>query len=413
MIELEQMKRLKSNTKKHICMVLAGIIIALSAYPSALAADTVKTGTNYPYVFVSGYCGWGQYDKMNETMQYWGMQSGNLLKYLDTQGFECYAASVDPVDSAWDRACELYAQMTGNVVDYGAVHSATYKHARFGTDYSKNPLFTGWGTADANGNLKKVNFIAHSFGGATVRLLSDLLVNGDKTEMAGTPAGEVSGLFTGGKTGWIHSITALAAPHNGTTLTLIAKPIYTVTSSLGIKALNVINSNNYGPLQYLINLSYVFSDGIGKDTGVYDLSVDGAAELNKRLSTFKDIYYFSVPADATASVLLSSKRAPSVKLCDALLWSNCYFMGSKSLVTAGGTVIDKSWFNNDGIVNTISCTAPKNEAQKTFNSSGISPGIWNIMPTFKGDHLAITGGLSRAVDVNSFYLIQMGLINSL
>ncbi len=43
-------------------------------------------------------------------MKYWGMQNGDLMKYLNSLGYDCYAASVAPTGSAWDRACELYAE---------------------------------------------------------------------------------------------------------------------------------------------------------------------------------------------------------------------------------------------------------------------------------------------------------------
>ncbi len=395
-----------SVLKKWLCVILVIVLTALPLSPAATAVDGTSAKTNYPYVFVSGYAGWGQYSQINETYQYWGMLNGNLLKYLNTQGFECYAASVDPVGSAWDRACELYAQMTGTVVDYGAVHAAQNKHNRFGTDYSSNPLITGWGTA------KKVNFVAHSFGGATVRLLAELMANGAPQEVSGTQ-GSVSGLFAGGKSGWIHSITALASPHNGTTMTNISKPIAFILPKDGEKIVGVNESSSIAIISYLKNLTKLFSNGVGIDTGVYDLSLDGAAKLNTKLSAKSNIYYFSVPTDCTSAVWLSKNRIANPLVTDAVLWPIAAYMGSASGVTAGGIVYDKSWYNNDGIVNTISCIAPKNEAQKTFNAGSITPGVWNVMSTFKGDHLSITGGLMHRVNVNAFYLAQLTLINSL
>ncbi|MEI6578285.1 MAG: hypothetical protein WCN92_02335 [Eubacteriales bacterium] len=218
--------------KNLLSLLLVLTLSFLIASPLASAKGMTLTGTNYPTVFVAGYAGWGQYDKINESFQYWGMQSGDLVKYLNTQGFESYAASIDPVGSAWDRACELYAQLTGTVVDYGQVHSAFYKHSRFGTDYSKCPLITGWGEKDANGSIKKVNFVGHSFGGATVRLLAQLLANGSFEELNGTRQSAVSSLFTGGKPDWIHSITTVASPHNGTTVVNIAIPLQSLFSSV-------------------------------------------------------------------------------------------------------------------------------------------------------------------------------------
>ena len=86
--------------------------------------------TNDPFVFVHGLSGWGSYDAQYKAMPYWGMLNGDLMAYLNSRGYACYAASVAPSGSAWDRACELYAQLTGTRVDYGAAHSAAMGHER-------------------------------------------------------------------------------------------------------------------------------------------------------------------------------------------------------------------------------------------------------------------------------------------
>ena len=84
------------------------------------------------YIFVHGLAGWGSYDEKYAKKPYWGMRNGDLIQYLRDQGFDCYAASVSPHGSAWDRACELYAQLYGTRVDYGKRHSEEYGHERFG-----------------------------------------------------------------------------------------------------------------------------------------------------------------------------------------------------------------------------------------------------------------------------------------
>jgi len=415
------MKLIISVFKKAACVFLTIFIFVFSVFPSASAS--FRSGTNYPYVFVAGYAGWGQYDQFNHTVQYWGMLQGDLIKYLNSKGIESYASSVDPVGSAWDRACELYAQMTGTAVDYGAVHSAVYKHARFGTDYSKKPLLEGWGSADKNGQKKKVNFICHSFGGATARLLTQLLANGDKDEAAGTPPGRISGLFTGGKGDWVHSITTLAAPHNGTTLTFIAGPVYkpisavkTFIADTGIKIPFPANStytDKFGIAAYIKNMSKLFADGIGKDTGIYDLSVDGAAALNKKITIRKDIYYFSIPTDATLPFLQTSARVPDIKYASPIFWPTMLYIGSKTGKTEQGIAIDKNWLKNDGIVNTVSSAAPKNEPQKSFDKKNVTSGTWNIMSTFRGDHGSVVGSAAHGTDIFAYYLAQAELINSL
>ena len=167
--------------------------------------------SNIQYVFVHGLSGWGSYDKANRRMPYWGMIGGDLLKYLGRQGFSCYAASVSPEGSAWDRACELYAQLTGTVVDYGKAHSERCSHARFGRDFSGMPLIPEWNSET------KIALLGHSFGGATVRLFSEILANGSLEERQATDDSDLSAFFRGGQADRLHAVVTLAAPTNGTT----------------------------------------------------------------------------------------------------------------------------------------------------------------------------------------------------
>lgn len=123
------------------------------------------------FVFVHGLSGWGSYDKVYRMMPYWGMRGGDLMAFLREKGFDCCAASVSPAGSAWDRACELYAQLAGTRTDYGKAHSAAYRHDRYGRDFSGCPLIPEW-----NGKNRLV-LLGHSFGGATVRMFSELLTH--------------------------------------------------------------------------------------------------------------------------------------------------------------------------------------------------------------------------------------------
>lgn len=119
------------------------------------------------YVFIHGTAGWGSYDKRYEKMPYWGMRGGDLITYLNEKGFDSYAASVSPFGSAWDRACELYAQLFGKKVDYGSCHSKAFGHERFGRDYTECPLIR-----DLADDTKLV-LIGHSFGGTTARMFAE------------------------------------------------------------------------------------------------------------------------------------------------------------------------------------------------------------------------------------------------
>ena len=128
------------------CFLSVAMLFGYSG--DCLKEDASQWNTNYKYVFVHGLSGWGSYDAVYKVMPYWGMFGGDLMKYLGDKGFDCYAASVAPTGSAWDRACELYAQLTGTVVDYGKAHSEKYNHERFGTDYTGKALIDSFSEKD-------------------------------------------------------------------------------------------------------------------------------------------------------------------------------------------------------------------------------------------------------------------------
>ena len=62
----------------------------------------------------------------------------------------------------------------GARVDYGKVHSQKNNHERYGRDFSSCPLVK---------ESKDLVLLGHSFGGATVRLFSELMANGDGDHM--------------------------------------------------------------------------------------------------------------------------------------------------------------------------------------------------------------------------------------
>jgi len=401
----------RGKMKKWICILIAAVLFAV---PAASLVSAEEGPERYPFIFVSGFAGWGQYEtQLNENLPYWGRLNGDLMAQLNAAGFESYAASVDPVASAWDRACELYAQLTGTVVDYGLVHSEKYAHERFGTDFSENPLLTGWD--DGSGEKSKIHLIGHSFGGATIRLFAQLMASGCEAEKEGTPEGELSGLFTGGKEDLIFSVTTLAAPHNGTTLSILNKPIKTLYSFSAVEyARKRLSGTQLGAtVDYIKGLSDIAALVRDPDTGVLDLNPDGAAELNKTITTLPGIYYFSVPTDATAKNTVFNSRVPDVRTADPGLWIPITFLGSTTGKTAGGIVYDESWLNNDGVVNTVSTVAPFGQPQQKYEEYNVSPGIWNIMTTFKGDHAAIIGGLTKKTDVTAYYITHLRMLDAL
>ncbi|KAG8969531.1 hypothetical protein FRC03_001970, partial [Tulasnella sp. 419] len=80
-------------------------------------------------------------------------------------------ASVGPVSSLHDRACELYYALKGGRVDYGEAHSSEAGHSRYGRLHEEG-LYPEW---SAN---NPIHFLGHSMGGPTILYLAWLIQQG-------------------------------------------------------------------------------------------------------------------------------------------------------------------------------------------------------------------------------------------
>ncbi|MBP3938970.1 MAG: hypothetical protein IK955_06140 [Clostridia bacterium] len=357
-----------------ISMFLSLLMGILSIFGVSLPnheVDSSDWNTNYKYVFVHGLMGWGEYDFYYPIMPYWGMFGGNLMNYLNNNGFDCYAASVSGTASAWDRACELYAQLTGTVTDYGKAHSEKCGHDRYGEDFTGRALIDEW---DAE---NKINLLGHSFGGATVRTFAHLMAKGSAEEIAVTSSDEISGLFTGGKADYIYSVTSLAAPHNGTT-------------AYGVET----------------------ADGAEIDTAAYDMHIDNALALNETLTISNSTYYFSIACSMTKADE-NGYHQPIKENMESLFTSSSAEIGKLTGTTPGGYVVGTEWLENDGLVNTFSALAPLSDPSTEYDSENVKKGIWNIMPVYYGDHMSLQGGMTVVNNVKPLYVEHLSMINSL
>lgn len=359
--------------------------------------DTSRFSTNYTNVMVHGFSGWGEYNLVNNVFPYWGVNNGDLTKYLNARGFDCHAATVSPSTSAWDRACELYAQLTGTKTDYGEAHSRRCNHERYGTDYSRKPLIKSWNDND------KINLFGHSFGGATVRMLAHLMENGDTIEKA-ISGPDTSPLFTGGKGSWIYSIVTLAAPHNGTSSYNIQKELQNdpnATAQEKIIADTIMSIGNI-----------TSGNRTEEDTAIYEMSIDNALVMNEEISTVEGIYYFSFACDGT-----ERDENGDCRPIDSVMRGMYSIAGSKICnytgVTEKGYVIDEKWQANDGLVNTYSALAPIGAPRMQFDKNNVSTGIWNIMPVQKGNHATLQGAMTDYFNCRTFYVDFLTFINSL
>ncbi len=408
------------KSKKFLCLLLALVMAGSLLLLPAAAADTQQSGAErYPTIYVHGLMGWGEHDQIYSAVPYWGL-TADLMPYMTGKGYESYAASVGPLSSAWDRACELYAQLTGTTVDYGAAHAAEYNHARYGVTYDK-PLFEGW-SAD-----KKINLVGHSFGGATIRLFLDILADGSAEEQAAAKAAgtEVSPFFQGGKADWVYSLTTLAAPHNGTTFLeccgdmtqFAAEASTTMAKLLGIsdfKGVYDFQLEQFGfyrkdgetVLEALDRVLH--SDFLSHNDNVFrDLTIDRALELNDDIEIQPNVYYFSYAGDKTRQSTLTGERTSAVDMTPLFVPFANQMCGYYDQTTAGGFRIDKSWAPNDGLVNTVSALYPTDSAgrcltqsgktgyvqQDGYSNVGYQPGVWNVMPVRHYDHGNFIAGM--------------------
>ncbi len=392
---------------------------------------SAHAANNYPIVLVHGFLGFGP-DQYAETgFKYWG-GFDDIVGHMRAGGkHPVWASSVGPVSSSWDRAAELFYQIKGGCVDYGAIHSARF--ARFGAvrqpegkcwaaDPADNPhnyplaLYPQW---DAQ---HPIHLLSHSQGGQTVRALIELLENG-------SPEGDEGGgaLYTGGKVGWVISATTLAAPHDGTSLrdavgdfapkiAELASGVAAMakasrpsapTYELGLEQFGIAPKPAEGALSFHERaLAAPFWNLENFDSAQYEMSPDGAQEFNAWVHTSPSVHYFSVANVATEAGAICcnntdrliapiQQHAYQYPRRDMAPLTKPYAgewivpslgrrgLGSYTQSAPGRVKVDSSWFPNDGVVNTVSMRSPRGQPVR---------GTWNFLGTYRTfDHFDLIG----------------------
>ncbi|RUS28341.1 hypothetical protein BC938DRAFT_481996 [Jimgerdemannia flammicorona] len=176
-----------------------------STVPTDYSSDRDDLEPPPPLVLVAGFlapswkANWGPLEELQELAIREEASKGRWLgrrKFLYVTPGMC--------SSVHDRACEIFAQLKGGIVDYGEVHSREVGHERYGRTYevSHHPgLYPQWSATHP------LHFLGHSLGGPTIYKLQEFLATGFFAP-AGHPDTSVD---------WIRSLTGLSAPFRGTT----------------------------------------------------------------------------------------------------------------------------------------------------------------------------------------------------
>ncbi len=343
-------------------------------------------GKRLLFVFVHGLSGWGSYDAQYAKMPYWGMRNKDLMLQLRSRGYEAYAASVAPHDSAYDRACELYAQLFGKITDYGLEHSTEYGHRRFGRSFENRPLIPELSDQD------RLVLIGHSFGGATIRVFADIYQNGRAEERK---EADHSPFFDGGKKN-LFALLTVAAPHNGTSAyDLYLDPSFDPNS---VKSSLLENITAF-VMDKMDTPSKPLPEG---DNAAYDMHIDNALKLNATLPLSRDMYYFSQPCEITQKDE-EDNQVPDPQKTEIMFLRSGRRIGAYSGYTQKGFLVDESWKANDGLVNTVSSAYPLSDEHRNYDPDQISKGLWNVFPVYRGDHMSLQGGLMHKTDILPYY----------
>ncbi len=404
------MKKIKRTIALFSVVIMALACLSFSAFAEDESQPIYRENT-YPIILVHGLGGWGYYDFSTESFPYWGagaamsLSNGDYVKFLRENGYEIYAASIGPVNSAWDRCCELYAQLTGTVVDYGEAHSKEHNHARFGKSFEGQPLMGRiW-------DLKEpLNLIGHSFGGPTSRLFTSLLAFGDEAEVNAT-GDETSPLFKGGNGDSIHSVTTLSGCHNGTqvanmlydcplsmpaigllvnTLSIISERPLVLHSDLNLAHFGLTAKPGEGRLKK-IDPKAIKNFVAVEDNAGYDLTIRGSQKLNEKIKMSEDTYYYSISGVATET----TKRGNVIQT-HPVSWIFTP-IAPIMLLTKGRTFdgfeMTEEWLHSDGIVPLASALYPFDESDNAFDyeealkEGELKKGSWYYLDTMYGmDH---------------------------
>jgi triacylglycerol esterase/lipase EstA (alpha/beta hydrolase family) len=262
-------------------------------------------------------------------------------------------------------------------------------------------------------------------GGQTIRMLVHLLNQGAPEEVAASGT-NTSALFRGGRK-WVHTVTSVDSPHDGSSL-VPATPLFVDVIQLLVTALAGIfgivpedivydfkldqfglhRTDGEGFVEYMAR---VFAAPIWdvnyKDLSPFDLSPEGAAVMNNLTTPAEaEVFYFSYSHLATYKSIIGDYQEPDLTMW-FFMWPFASTIGSFTMNQTGDPIITKDAWPNDGLVSMNSQDGPSFSSKDKIVPFGVNTTVWPGQWTYMGeqdglDHIeCISIGV---IDMKDYYL---------
>lgn len=349
----------------------------------------------FPVILVHGLFGWGPTELAE--FPYWGT-GRSVPSPLPRR-----EATVGPISSLHDRACELAYQLKGGQVDYGAEHAAEVGHERYGRNYGDGAaLYPQWSRGSP------VHLVGHSMGAATVFVLQQML------------ADDFFGW--GSSAEWVASISSISGVLNGSTATYFygcdertglldedgAAAFIGYGIELFVRATGGVFDRFYDfqldqwgiPARRDENLAgYVarIADSpmfLGRDNGAYSLTIQSLHAYNIACRTHPNTYYFSYATCQTFQALLSDHAWPESDMNPFLIPASLYIGGARFAESFYPAFHAEDWWPNDGLVSVFSQQYPRISGNHPVHGAlgdraSFQPGGWYYQTLHDVDHIDI------------------------